>query len=54
MHSKGIMHRDLKPENIILRSKTSNYVLADFGLAQNVNDKKFLFVQCGTYGYVAP
>lgn len=32
LHKKGYMHRDLKPENILLRSKTSEFVIADFGL----------------------
>ena len=55
MHSKGIMHRDLKPENILLRSKTTmQCVIADFGLAEFANSEQFLFVRCGTPGYVAP
>ncbi len=55
MHAKGIMHRDLKPENILLRSKTGiDCVIADFGLAEFVNAEQFLFVRCGTPGYVAP
>jgi calcium-dependent protein kinase len=54
MHKKGIMHRDLKPENILLR-KDGDYdcVIADFGLAQSMNEE-FMFVRCGTPGYVAP
>ena len=55
MHSKGIMHRDLKPENILLRNKDKlQCVIADFGLAQFVNADEYLFVRCGTPGYVAP
>jgi serine/threonine protein kinase len=54
MHSKEIMHRDLKPENILLR-KDGDYdcVIADFGLAQCIHEE-FMFVRCGTPGYVAP
>lgn len=53
LNKKGIMHRDLKPENILFKPKTSNIAIADFGLAQKIKEK-FLFVKCGTYGYVAP
>lgn len=55
MHSKNIMHRDLKPENILLRSKdTYDCVIADFGLAEFADAEEYLFVRCGTPGYVAP
>lgn len=48
------MHRDLKPENILLRTEGDfDCVIADFGLAQNVNED-YMFVRCGTPGYVAP
>ena len=55
MHAKNVMHRDLKPENILLR-KSDDYdlVIADFGLAEFSNADKYLFVRCGTPGYVAP
>lgn len=55
MHSKSIMHRDLKPENILFR-KEEDYdcVIADYGLAEFSNAKEYLFVRCGTPGYVAP
>lgn len=55
MHSKNIMHRDLKPENILFR-KENDYdcVVADYGLAEFSNEEKYLFVRCGTPGYVAP
>lgn len=54
MHKNNIMHRDLKPENILLR-KEGDYdcVIADFGLAQSTSED-YLFVRCGTPGYVAP
>jgi serine/threonine protein kinase len=55
MHSKRIMHRDLKPENIMLRSNSScEPIIADFGLATWADESEYLFVRCGTPGYVAP
>jgi serine/threonine protein kinase len=55
MHAKNIMHRDLKPENILLRSKDSyDCVIADYGLAEFAHSEEYLFVRCGTPGYVAP
>lgn len=55
MHSKNIMHRDLKPENLLFR-KTGDWdcVIADFGLAEFSDEHEYLFVRCGTPGYVAP
>lgn len=55
MHKKNIMHRDLKPENILFR-KENDYdcVIADFGLAENYQSQEYMFVRCGTPGYVAP
>ena len=55
MHSKNIMHRDLKPENILFRTKGSfDCVIADYGLAEFADSEEYLFVRCGTPGYVAP
>ncbi len=55
MHSKGIMHRDLKPENLLFRAEGDwDCVIADFGLAEFSNIETYLFVRCGTPGYVAP
>lgn len=55
MHSKNIMHRDLKPENILFRSVGSyDCVIADYGLAEFADQEEYLFVRCGTPGYVAP
>lgn len=55
MYSQRIMHRDLKPENIMIRTKGSlDLVIADFGLATWADESEYLFVRCGTPGYVAP
>jgi len=55
MCSKNIMHRDLKPENLLFRVKDSfDCVIADYGLAEFSNAEEYLFVRCGTPGYVAP
>ena len=55
MHSKKAMHRDLKPENLIFRSEDSwDCIIADFGLAEFSDAEEYLFVRCGTPGYVAP
>ena len=55
MHSKKIMHRDLKPENILFRNTNSmECVIADLGLGTRSDLKEYLFVRCGTPGYVAP
>jgi serine/threonine protein kinase len=55
MHGKRLMHRDLKPENLIFRAEgTWECVIADFGLAEFSDAQDYLFVRCGTPGYVAP
>ena len=56
MHSKKAMHRDLKPENLIFRSEDAwgECIIADFGLAEFSDAEEYLFVRCGTPGYVAP
>ena len=44
MHAKKIMHRDIKPENIIIKKKEgkiSDIILADFGLSEHIEKKKF-------------
>jgi len=50
------MHRDLKPENIIFRTnfEKNDAVIADLGLATRYDLKEYLFVRCGTPGFVAP
>lgn len=56
MHSKKAMHRDLKPENLIFRADDAwgECIIADFGLAEFSDAEEYLFVRCGTPGYVAP
>ena len=49
------MHRDLKPENLLFRKQGDwDCVIADFGLAEFTDEPEYLFVRCGTPGYVAP
>ncbi|KAM3137052.1 hypothetical protein pb186bvf_010780 [Paramecium bursaria] len=55
IHAKQIIHRDLKPENILFLTKDIDSLkIADFGLAQNVNQHPFTYPKCGTPGFVAP
>ena len=49
------MHRDIKPENIMFKQGSHSEVcLVDLGLSTFVDIPNFLFVRCGTPGYVAP
>jgi serine/threonine protein kinase len=49
------MHRDLKPENILFRTPEKlDVVIADLGLASRTDIAEYLFVRCGTPGFVAP
>eukprot|EP01016_Furgasonia_blochmanni_P034583 TRINITY_DN3755_c0_g1_i11.p1 TRINITY_DN3755_c0_g1~~TRINITY_DN3755_c0_g1_i11.p1 ORF type:complete len:632 (+),score=113.56 TRINITY_DN3755_c0_g1_i11:321-2216(+) len=56
LHSKGIMHRDLKLMNILFESNHdySRLKVVDLGLATLVSEKTFIFLKCGTPGYIAP
>ena len=60
IHSKKIMHRDLKPENILFKNDIepkiveNNIVIVDFGLSTIQQENNYLFVRCGTPGFVAP
>jgi serine/threonine protein kinase len=49
------MHRDIKLENIMFQNEDSfEPVIVDFGLAENVDIKKYFFYRCGTLGFMAP
>lgn len=50
-----IIHRDLKPENIMFKKEKSwDVAICDFGLATYADEQRYLFVRCGTPGFVAP
>jgi hypothetical protein len=52
-HSRKVIHRDVKPSNILLTDK-GNVVLADFGLARQVDDTLISGEIIGTPAYMAP
>ena len=54
LEKHGILHRDLKPENIMITKDGKNLKIVDFGLATETKIDKYIFVRCGTPGYVAP
>ena len=54
LEKQGILHRDLKPENVMISKDGKTLKLVDFGLATMTNLDHYIFVRCGTPGYVAP
>jgi serine/threonine protein kinase len=53
LHQRNIVHHDIKLENLIVL-ESGAVKLADFGLAEIVNDGKTLRARKGTYKYWAP
>jgi hypothetical protein len=55
-HARGILHRDLKPSNVLLERGLDHVRLADFGLAESVEDLRGGGgrVIAGTPSYMAP
>ncbi|RNF27155.1 putative protein kinase [Trypanosoma conorhini] len=52
---KHIVHRDIKHDNIIVSRDFSRVLIIDFGLAEYItNEKRQLFVPCGTFGFASP
>ena len=55
LNKHRVIHRDLKPENIMFRKPgETDLAICDFGLATHADEPEYLFVRCGTPGYVAP
>jgi serine/threonine protein kinase len=48
------VHRDLKPENIIICPETKAIKIIDFGLATCIDEPSYIFIRCGTPGFIAP
>ncbi len=57
MHQNRIVHRDIKLDNILLKSESKDVFevkIADFGLAEQIEENTKLFRRCGTPSYIAP
>lgn len=54
LKNSGIVHRDLKPENIIVSFNLETIKIIDFGLATNIDEPNYIFIRCGTPGFIAP
>lgn len=53
-HAAGVVHRDLKPENVLLRARSDEAVVADFGIAARLDDRERPGWIVGTRGYMSP
>lgn len=57
IHQAGFIHRDIKPSNILL-SNNDEFVLADFGIAKNLDKSEHTLTKTGlgigTLAYMAP
>lgn len=42
LHHHGVIHRDIKPGNFLWNSKTNQFMLVDFGLAQNEKENHYV------------
>lgn len=56
LRQRKIVHRDIKLENIFIQKEKegNRYILGDFGLAAELDEKSHIFKTCGTVGYTAP
>lgn len=46
IHLKGIIHRDIKPDNFMLKQKSNDIILIDYGLARPyIYDKKHIPIE---------
>lgn len=49
----NVVHRDVKLENVIV-DFYGNAKIIDFGLAAFVQEENYVYVKCGTPGFIAP